>query len=142
MPNYDEEEEDNNRAQTEKKDKTVREQFRQLAIETLKRKKISEGVEMARRKIRVAELKRRQARLIAQKMAKSQAAGVTKKFAAQVVRQAAMFVLRIIATIIASFGFYILIALLVILIIAIVIAAINYLCESTWLGQTVCNIFL
>lgn len=143
MNNYDEEIEDEQlRAEEEReKDKTVREQVRQLAIEALKRKKFAEAKEMLRRKARIAELQRRQARLALRKAASSQAAGAAKKFALQVARQVAMFALRIIAAVIASFGSYILIALLIIIIIVIIIAAINYLCTDTWVGEAICSLF-
>jgi preprotein translocase subunit SecF len=141
MNNYDEEA-DGDREYAEKKDKTVREQFRQLAIETLKRKKFAEAKEMMKRKTRIAELQRKQARKAIQKAISSKTSQAAKKLAMQVARQVAMFVLRIIAAIIASFGFYILIALLIIIILVVIIAGINYLCESSWAGQALCSIFL
>lgn len=119
----------------------LREEVRRLALETLKRKKIAEAKEILERQARIAVLKRRQAQLALKKKVAAKALQKTK-LVAQVARQVIMFALRIAAAIIASFGFYILIALLIVLIIAIVIAAVYYLCNESWLGEAVCSVFI
>lgn len=118
------------------------EEMRRLALEALKRKKFAEAKEMLERQTRVAVLKRRQAQLSLKKQIAAKSGQAVKKLAVQVARQIIMFVLRIAAAVIASFGFYILIALLIILIIVLVVAGIYYLCNESWLGEAVCSVFI
>ncbi|MBU4000429.1 hypothetical protein KKG29_04660 [Patescibacteria group bacterium] len=124
----------------EKRGSQPREEVRRLVIEALKRKKIAEAKEMLKRQMRIAVLKRRQTQLALKKKIAAKALQKTK-LVAQVARQVVMFALRIVAAVIASFGFYILIALLIILIIVLVVAGVYYLCNETLLGEAVCWVF-
>ncbi len=128
---------------TEKDEEAPRlsEEVRRIALEALKRKKFAEAREVLKRQTRIAVLKRRQAQLALKKQIAAKGGQAVKKLAAQVARQVIMFVLRIVAAVIASFGFYILIALLIILIIVLVVAGVYYLCNETLLGEAVCWVF-